>query len=373
MTWIMQVPPPTLPTYRRKPQQDFRCYRGPMDAVADPALAAWLTEVRAAPAIPPSLAQIRRLRAPRPREAGPGLSEVRGIEIPAREDPIGERRGGGRQAGTGSITDHVPLRARLYRSGPDALSLTVFVHGGGFVFGGLESHDRLCRRLALLAGTAVLAVDYRLAPEHPAPAAVDDVMRALEWVASRPKELGQLLPGTGLAGDSAGGLIAYLAACGLAGTPALPDVLFLAYPNADLSLSLQSVSEKGEGWGLSVQDLAFYIAQWVPDASLLGKFSPVEVARAQPLPVRTLLATAGHDPLRDEGKLLAEELARGGTDVEYRPHPDLVHGFLTLDAVSPAARHAGDSLLAAYGALLSHTAMLRRDRNAPPDAPNGAT
>ena len=264
---------------------------------------------------------------PAPPAGRPALEVVRNLRIPGPE----------------------PLSARLYRPAASALPLTVFVHGGGFVFGGLESHDRLCRRLALQAGTAVLAVDYRLAPEHPAPAAVDDIVRTLDWAASGPEELGPLVPGVGLAGDSAGGLIAYLAAARLVGTPAQPKALFLAYPNADLGLGLPSIRDKGEGWGLSVRDLAFYIAQWVPDASMLARYSPLEVARARPLPVRTLLATAGHDPLRDEGKLLAGRFAAAGTDVEYCPHPGLVHGFLTLDHVSPAARDAGAELLRRYG------------------------
>ncbi|MCQ2001156.1 alpha/beta hydrolase fold domain-containing protein [Arthrobacter zhaoxinii] len=301
-----------------------------MDFVADPQLAAWLAESQRAEGGKPSLEQIRQLRLPRARPPGPELVQVQDVTVPA----------------------DVPVRTRLYRSCMRPQPLTVFVHGGGFVFGGLASHDRLCRRLALLAGTAVLAVDYRLAPEHPAPAAVDDVAAVLAWAARGPGELGPLNPRVGLAGDSAGGLIAFLAAQRLVGTPARPDLLFLAYPNADLTLSLPSVREKGEGWGLSARDLAFYIAQWIPEASNLSGFSPVDGARRCPMPVPTLLATAEHDPLRDEGKQLADELARGGTDVEYLPHPGLVHGFMTLDTVSPAARTAGDTLLRRYGKML---------------------
>ncbi|MCQ1957377.1 alpha/beta hydrolase [Arthrobacter sp. zg-Y826] len=311
-----------------------------MDSVADPALAAWLQEIRGAAQVDASLEQIRQLRAPRERPAGPEVVEVRDLEIPGS----------------------VPVPARLYRSGAAAQPLTVFVHGGGFVFGGLESHDRLCRRLVLLAGTAVLAVDYRLAPEHPAPAAVDDVASVLAWAAGGragrvPEELGAVLPAVGLAGDSAGGLIAFLAARRLAGTSAGPAVLFLAYPNADLTLSAPGIRGKGEGWGLSVRDLAFYISQWVPNASpkTLAEFSPVH---GFPLPgpgmrARTVLATAEHDPLRDEGELLAGRLRAAGADVEYVPHAGLVHGFLTLDAVSPAARLAGDELLGRYGRVLT--------------------
>lgn len=288
--------------------------------------------MRAAESPAPSMESIGLLRRERRRPPGPGVARVADLSIP------GETR----------------LRARLYRSSTAAQPLTVFAHGGGFVFGGLESHDRLCRRMSLLGGTAVLAVDYRLAPEHPAPAAVDDVVRALEWVATAPEELGPVYPGAGLAGDSAGGLIAFLAARRLAGTPAEPCLLLLAYPNADLTLSQSSTRSKGEGWGLSIRDLAFNIEQWLPHGSpeALAEFSPVDIARTQPFRIRTLLATAEHDPLRDEGRLLAGLLIRRGADVEYCPHPGLVHGFLTLDTVSPAAARAGDGLLRRYGQIL---------------------
>ncbi|UWX98338.1 alpha/beta hydrolase [Arthrobacter zhaoxinii] len=309
-----------------------------MDFVADPQLAAWLAESQRAEGGTPSLEQIRQLRLPRARPAGPGLVQVQDVTVPA----------------------DVPVRTRLYRSSMRPQPLTVFVHGGGFVFGGLASHDRLCRRLALLAGTAVLAVDYRLAPESPAPAAVDDVAAVLAWAAGGPGELGVLEPGIGLAGDSAGGLISFLAAQRLAGTPARPDLLFLAYPNADLTLSLPSVREKGEGWGLSARDLAFYISLWVPNASpeTLAGFSPAHgfTVKGAGAPVPAIVATAEHDPLRDEGKVLAEKLAAAGADVEYVPHAGLVHGFLTLDTVSPAAHQAGDALLRQYGVHLRRVA-----------------
>ncbi|MCQ1946678.1 alpha/beta hydrolase fold domain-containing protein [Arthrobacter sp. zg-Y1116] len=308
-----------------------------MESIADPALAAWLDEIRAGESVEPSLETICLLRKDRARPPGPELASVTDITIPGRP----------------------ALRARLYRSGAGIQPLTVFVHGGGFVFGGLESHDRLCRRLALLANTAVLAVDYRLAPEHAAPAAVDDIVCALAWVAEGPGELGSVRPGVGLAGDSAGGLIAFLAADRLAGTALQPQLLLLAYPNADLALALPSAGEKGEGWGLSVRELTFFISQWVPAASpeMFAEYSPLAVAAAggrRLMSVRTLLATAEHDPLRDEGQLLAETLVRGGTDVDYVAHPGLVHGFLTLDTVSPAARQAGDALLRRYGTALRH-------------------
>lgn len=318
------------------------------DDVADSGLAAWLDGVRRSLQTQPTVDMIRELRTPRLRAAGPALPIVTDLEVPGS----------------------VPLMARLYRSSGLAQPLTVFVHGGGFVFGGLESHDRLCRRLARLTGSAVLAVDYRLAPEHPAPAAVDDVVRTVQWAAGRPEQLGPVFPRLGLAGDSAGGLLAFLAARRLAGTEAEPGMLLLAYPNADLTLSQPSIARKAHGWGLPVSHLAFFISLWLPDpsAQALADFSPLHGFPAHdstsaaaataanpppPMPVRTLLATAEHDPLRDEGEALAQLLAATGTPVEYVPHDGLVHGFLTLDIESTASRLAGDAVLKRYGALLA--------------------
>jgi acetyl esterase len=134
------------------------------------------------------------------------------------------------------------------------------------VIGDLESHDAICRRLAHFGDVAVLAVDYRRAPEHPAPAAVDDAVQAFGWARFRPDELGGVAAaGIGLAGDSAGGALAVLAAVRLRdqGTPAAG--LLLAYPNADLTLSEPSVTSEGHGWGLEADDARWFNAHWVPD------------------------------------------------------------------------------------------------------------
>jgi acetyl esterase len=299
--------------------------------LADDALAAWVEEVRGAP---PAALDIAALRRPRARPRGPELDRVEDLEVPA--DP--------------------PLRVRLYRPGPEPLPLVVFVHGGGFVFGDLESHDRACRRLALLARAAVLAVDVRRAPEHPAPAAIEDAVAAARW---RPEALGALTGAPALAGDSSGGTIALLAALELAagGTPA--SALWLACPNADLTLGCPSVREKGRGWGLEADALAWFVAQWVPapTPAALARFSPLHADLSGVPP--TLLATAEHDPLRDEGEALARRLRDAGAAVELVPGPGLVHGFLTLDTLSPAARAAGDALMRRFGERLPR-ALSRR-------------
>jgi acetyl esterase len=139
------------------------------------------------------------------------------------------------------------------------LPLVLYAHGGGFVFGDLDSHDRVCRRLALMANAAVLSVDYRRAPEHPAPAAVDDLFSVARWAAAAPDELGPVLPTPTLAGDSADGTIAVLAAARLA-TVSMPlSAVLLICPNADLTPSQPSVSAKGSGWGLQAHALPGFV------------------------------------------------------------------------------------------------------------------
>jgi acetyl esterase len=280
-----------------------------LSEVADEGLAGWLADVRRSPAPSNRVLGVHRLRAASrerdgSRPAGPQLPFVRNLAI-------GD------------------LPARLYRSSPSPRPLVIYLHGGGFAIGSLTSHAGICRQLARTADVAVLALDYRLAPEHPGPAAVDDV----------------------------GGALAVLAAVRLrdAGTPATS--LLLAYPNADMTLAEPSITREGHGWGLEEDDLRWFVEQWVPDPAHRADpaVSPLQ-ADLSALPP-TVIATAGHDPLHDEGEALARAMKAGGADVRYRPHPGLVHGFLGLVQVSPAAARASEELFGAYGELIRGTAQ----------------
>jgi len=237
------------------------------------------------------------------------------------------------------------IDGRLYRPAPDGgVALTVFLHGGMWTIGSLDSHDRLCRRMALATGSAVLAVDYRRAPEHPAPAAVDDAVAALSWASARRAELA----GDGrcpmlVAGDSSGGNLAALACLRLRTQKAfLPDVQVLVYPNTDLTLSLPSIRQKEVGWGITTDDIAWGIEGWVPDAARRADpaVSPLFEPDLGGLPT-ALIVTAEHDPLRDDGEEYAARLEAAGTSVLVRREPAMIHGFLTLDLQSPAAAAAG--------------------------------
>jgi acetyl esterase len=254
------------------------------------------------------------------------------------------------------------IPVRLYRPAADPRPLVLFAHGGGFVMGDLDSHDSTCRRLADTADSMVLSVGYRLGPEHPAPAAVEDVCDVYRWAVRRMDVVGETdTRRAALAGDSAGGAIAALAAVNLVSAGESPLALLLAYPNADMTLSSPSVQEKGSGWGLDSRDLAWFVQQWVPDAEQRsnGNVSPLHADLAGLPPV--LITTAEHDPLRDEGIALVDRMRTAGVPVEHIHQRGLVHGFLGLGHISRAASMAGEDLCARFGRLL-HQQACSHDR-----------
>ena len=290
--------------------------------IADRELERWIGEIRREPDAPLS---VEGLRAPRLRPKGPEVAAVTDLVV-----------------GTA-----LPCPGRLYFIGMVGAPFVLYVHGGGFVFGDLESHDRVCRRLAVEGEVNVLAVDYRCAPESPAPAAVDDIEAALDWLFEH--HTGAQI---GLAGDSAGGLIGFLAVRRMVDKGRSLAGQLLLNPNADLTLSSPSVQSEGCGWGLSAVALHWFVAQWLPraTASQLAEFSPI-VHSAVGMPP-TLLVTSEHDPLRDEGFELGEVLRVGGALAEHRHLDGMVHGFVNLDLVSPTAKFEGDQIFREFGALL---------------------
>jgi acetyl esterase len=284
---------------------------------ADRALALWLAQVRATPVSAEDIGAEALRTAGRERArhvpSGPELESV--------ED---ERIAGG------------PV-VRRYRPGGEAATI-VFAHGGGGVIGDLETHDRLCRLLAAGTGACVTAVDYRRAPEHPWPAAVEDVVTVVRAERDRQGGTHPLL----LAGDSAGATIVTLACLGLTQSELAPPCgLSLACPNTDLTLGCPSVKTFGHGWGLDEDAIRWFVAQWVPDPGMRGRgdVSPLYSEGLAQLP-RTHLATAELDPLGDEGRAFAARLEAVGVLASHRDETGLVHGFVTLDHVSGAAAAA---------------------------------
>ena len=241
------------------------------------------------------------------------------------------------------------IAARLYRPRGGRAPLVVYMHGGGWTIGGLEGQDRVCRRLADGSGAAVLAVDYRLAPEHPWPASVDDTVAALRWAASGPPELGPAPGAVAAAGHSAGGTLAALACLRLRDEDpaALPDLQVLLCANTDLTGAQPSMRQKAAGWGLDAETIRFFNSQWVPDRTRWSDpgVSPLHAPDLSGLP-KALIVTAEHDPLRDESEAYAHRLRDAGVEVELRREPGLIHSFLMLDEVSPACAAAADRVAA---------------------------
>lgn len=240
-----------------------------------------------------------------------------------------------------------PIPVRLYRPTEEALGLLVFFHGGGWTIGDLDSHDRLCRRIAVEAGVAVLAVGYRLAPEHRWPAGSDDALAVVRWVHAQPTELGEITA-VAVGGDSAGAALAALVCLRLRddGDP-LPALQVLINPHLDLTGGSNSMSEKATGWGLSAADALWFASQWAPDPELRKdpRVSVVFEPDLTGLPP-AIVVTAEHDPLRDEGDLYAQRLAEAGVEVIHRCEPHMTHGFMSLDLVSTTAAATHDRLFA---------------------------
>jgi acetyl esterase len=247
-----------------------------------------------------------------------------------------------------------PLGARLYvppGSPTEAPApLLVYYHGGGWVIGDLDTCDGVCRLLASAAGVTVLSIDYRLAPEHPFPAAVEDAWAAFAWAAANAGELGADPARIAVGGDSAGGnLSAVVSLMAREGGGARPALQLLIYPVTDVEGTMPSRLSYDHGFILTQADMDAFEAAYLPDGAARDdpRISVLHVGDLSSLPPAYVL-TAGFDPLRDEGEAYALRMRDAGTRVALRRHPGLIHSFANETAVSPTARAA---MLEAAGAL----------------------
>jgi acetyl esterase len=236
----------------------------------------------------------------------------------------------------------IPVRVYCPRIGGERLPVLVYYHGGGWVLGSVETHDVLCRDLAAQADCIVVSVDYRLAPEHPFPAAVDDALAAYRWVVEHCRDFRGDSSRVAVGGDSAGGNLAAVVSRELAldGGP-IPWFQLLIYPVTDLACSSDSYDKFGNGFFLTRE-----MMHWFRDHYLNGegaiddpRVSPLKAILPSSLPP-TFVMTAGFDPLLDEGLAYAQRLRAAGVDVAYRCHPSLIHGFVSMTGAVPAAREA---------------------------------
>jgi acetyl esterase len=258
-----------------------------------------------------------------------------------------------------------PLRLRLYRGlGTDpgaALPCMVYLHGGGWVIGSLESHDRMCRQLANRAGICVIAVDYRLAPEHPFPAALDDAAAALRWVAEQAAELHLHPRAIAIGGDSAGGnLAAVLALMGRDGSVPAACYQALLYPALDLTADSDSYRSVTGGVPLTAATMHYFIGHYTPQAAdrLHWRASPLRAPSLAGAPA-ALLLTLAHDPLCDEGLAYARRLDRDGVRVTALHCNDQTHGLLGQGKLVPAANLIADFVFGTIGHELHRAAGAR--------------
>ena len=244
----------------------------------------------------------------------------------------------------GDINGGVPIR--LYRpigSAPnEALPVLVYYHGGGFVIGDLETHDTLCRELCNLSGCAVIAVDYRLAPEGRFPAAVDDCLAATLWIHRHAAEMGCDPNRIAVGGDSAGGNLAAVVSIAARDLGSLPiKFQMLIYPATDSRRIAASHTINGSGYLLTREMISYFHEHYVngPADDLDWKASPLLHDDLSNLPP-ALVITAGYDPLRDEGLAYCQRLTEAGVDASHICFERQIHGFITMGKIINEANTA---------------------------------
>lgn len=254
--------------------------------------------------------------------AGLAMATLRGVQTEDRHIPGPER----------------PLRIRIFRPHSGGVRPgIVYLHGGGWVLGDLDTHDGLCRVLAQFADAVVVSIDYRRPPEHPFPAPLLDAEAGYHWTLAHAADLAVDPGRVAVAGDSAGGNLAAVLARRLRDASARPPLVqALLYPSTDLRLSSRSLDLFGERLLLTRADVEWFADQYVPDRDtrLLPDASPLLAEDLSGLPP-ALVWTAGFDPLRDEGESYAERLAAAGNRVWSHRESGMIHGYLSM-AVLPA-------------------------------------
>lgn len=240
------------------------------------------------------------------------------------------------------------VAVRVYRpSADDQLPVLMYFHGGGHVIGDIEVADKPCRQLANVTGCVVVSVEYRLAPEHRAPAGAEDCYAATQWAAANGPLIGADPARLGVSGDSAGGGIAASVALMARdrGGPAL-DLQVLIYPMADLSdFPYPSRVDNAEGYLLTSRALGWFATQFLDKADDIANpyVSPASATDLAGLP-RAVVVTAGYDPLRDEGNAYAARLSAAGVPVLHLENPSMIHGFIWMAGVVDHARVVFDQI-----------------------------
>ena len=288
-----------------------------------------------------------------------------GMHKPVTQMSVGEARVefdgfmpllSGRLSPVGEIVDRTfdgpagKLRARLYRPAGAAarpLPAILYFHGGGWVIGSLEAYDKVCRYFAARTGCVVVAVDYRLAPEHRFPAAIDDAVAAFRWLVAGAQDLGIDSVRIVVGGDSAGGTIAAVVAQQVRGDATPPCLQWLVYPVTDLAFDSRSFVSCGDRFLVTRADAEWMRAHYLKDLREISdpRASPLRASDLVGLPP-ALVYTAGFDPLRDEGQAYADRMSAAGVKVIHREFESLIHGFVGMRGVLQAAARAMDDMAA---------------------------
>ena len=314
----------------------------------DPSLAKMLALINSAPPMSEGdVAQARLLYTQMNTTAA-----ARGTEIPVGSiDDVTIPVGGAEQ-----------IAARIYRplratDGPavEGSPTILYFHGGGFVIGDLDGYDHVARMVADRTGAVVVNVDYRLAPEHPFPAAHEDAATALQWVFESIDELGGDASRVAVAGDSAGATLSAVLAQSARKADNQLAACLLIHPAADFASDWPSRRDNAEGYLLDAETIAWFGEQFVPAELGADPADPrLSILRAAELEgiAPTVIATCEFDPLRDEGDAYAEALQEAGVEVHHHRLDGLIHHFFVLAPISPAASDAAESLLGELRAIL---------------------
>ena len=264
----------------------------------------------------------------------------------------------------GSVTDRTisgpngDIPIRLYRPTTDGpRPALAFFHGGGWMLGGIDTHDALCRALTNATDCVVVAVDYRLAPEHRFPDGLEDCYAATQWLAENAEEIGAMPSALAVAGDSAGATLA-LGVSLLARDRGGPSIGYqmLAYPPAEFGFETDSYEENAQGYFLTRKDMERFWNGYIR-SELDGTHPYAAPLQAEQLDglAPTFLLTCGFDPLRDDGRALADRLDAAGVPTRHVQYDDMIHGFLTmladpeLDRARAAIDEIGDAVRSELG------------------------
>lgn len=252
------------------------------------------------------------------------------------------------------------IKARLYdaRDSREPGPVMVFYHGGGYVIGDLDTHEPYCAEAARALDMPVIAIDYRLAPEHPFPAAPDDCEAATRWIAGNPAELGLHVTSLVVSGDSAGGNLAIVTAMAFRDAPAAVPIIvqFPIYPVVDGTSEWGSFHEHGEGKLLTTAAMAYFHAAYKAEEGHV-RAHPLGHDHAGMPP--TLLVTTGLDPLRDQGRAYAAALIEAGVPVTFREAVGNIHGFITIRKAIPSSTGDIASLFALLKPMIAEAEAKR--------------